>query len=92
MIDLTKVSSSLLAAYSYDASTQTLTITFARREGQEPSPHYHYKPVPQNIVDDFLTAKSQGSFFLREIKPKYACVKEEKPNADQDNRGDVGAV
>lgn len=88
---LTEIKSSLLGAYEYNPSTQTLTITFARREGQAPSPRYHYKPVPQDVVDQFLAAESKGTFFLKEIKPKFACVKEEKLGTEN-NREDVGRV
>lgn len=87
-----EIKSSLLARYSYDAATQTLTIEFSRRKDQPASPRYHYKPVPQEVVDSFIAAESKGAFYLKEIKPKFACVKEEKDAAAEEDRGNVEGV
>ena len=36
---------------------------------------YDYKDVPAAIFNDFMTAKSQGKYFNKNIKTKYTAIK-----------------
>lgn len=62
------VSSSNLVAVAYDKETRLLAIMF--RGGAL----YTYDGVPPEIHNALLTANSSGSYFARQIRPKYAAV------------------
>lgn len=65
-----KVSSSNISAIDYDEATQIMTVTFTAGSA------YKYKNVPQSVVDSFVTAKSVGSYFFRNIKGVYEFERE----------------
>ncbi len=64
------VKSSNVDAVSYDPGTKILSVRF-RGSGV-----YHYKDIPQEIVDGMMIAKSVGKFFIENIKGKYEVEKE----------------
>jgi KTSC domain len=64
-IEMKPVESSQISAIGYDATTKTLAIKF-KGGGST----YHYDNVPANLYEDMQKAKSVGSFFYKEIKPK----------------------
>lgn len=63
-IQMSKVSSSNINSVGYDPSTNTLAIQFG-------SGTYHYKGVTQDEYDALRNAKSVGSHFAANIRPKY---------------------
>jgi len=58
-------SSSHLAAIGYDNTTATLQVAF--KDGEV----YRYSNVPEWVMLDFITAKSQGRFFQQEIAQAF---------------------
>jgi hypothetical protein len=69
MPEMTPVNSSLIKAIGYNDEKEELHVEF--KNGTE----YVYQEVPRGAFDQFLEAKSQGSFFLKKIKPVFSCVK-----------------
>lgn len=65
----TEVKSSLLKSIAYDPATKVLEVEF--KNG--PSKVYQYSDVTPEKYAEMLAAKSLGSFFLKEIKPKFPC-------------------
>lgn len=61
--------SSVVAAYSYDASTKVLTITYV--SGMV----YQYIDVPEHIYDEMKRSKSKGIYLNKQIKGKYSFRK-----------------
>jgi hypothetical protein len=64
---MTPVDSSSLLQVGYDSGSQELYIEF--KEGRT----YVYSPVPETTYRELLDADSKGSYFNREVKPKYDC-------------------
>ena len=64
-IALTPCTSHQLAAYGYDAATQTLAITFKQKGGT--SLPYHYPCTPE-LFAELESAESKGKFFNQRIK------------------------
>jgi hypothetical protein len=64
-----EVDSSLIDRVSYDADTETLTITFDNGHV------YDYQDVPQKVYDGLMKAESKGRYFNQHIKGKYEYVK-----------------
>lgn len=73
-IDLTPCESSQVAAYGYDASTETLAIQFPGR-GVKPGDTYHYAGVPADVFHEMVAAESKGKFFGSRIRGRFAYVK-----------------
>lgn len=67
-IPLTPVESSQLAAYGYDAATETLAIEF-HGYGSKPGSLYHYRHFGASEWARFQDAKSKGSHFINNVKP-----------------------
>jgi hypothetical protein len=63
---LTEIESELLAAWQYDAATETFTAVF-KKNGDI----WAYDGVPAGVVAEFINAKSKGRYFLQEIKPEF---------------------
>jgi hypothetical protein len=63
-IPLTPVQSNQVKAIGYDATTQTLAVTFTRGPGTV----YQYPNVDPQLHADFLAAESIGTFFGQRIK------------------------
>lgn len=61
--------SEAIEAASYDASSNTLTITFTS------GVTYNFFGVSQDIVQDFENASSYGTFFQENIRDKYSYQK-----------------
>jgi hypothetical protein len=59
-------SSNHIAQFSFDASTDTLTIWF--RSGDE----YDFMNVPASVARSFEASDSAGQFFIRQIKGRYS--------------------
>ena len=81
-IPLTPVTSSQLAAYGHDPSTNTLAIRF-KGHGDRPGSLYHYANVTAEQFEAFQAAESKGSHFIRTIKPNadkfpYTRINEKK--------------
>ena len=69
-MEMTPVTSSLIAAVSYDPEALELFVEFKKGDT------YVYRKVPQPVFDALVGSLSVGQFFLRNIKPNYLCVKE----------------
>jgi hypothetical protein len=63
------VNSSFIAQIGYEPNTQTAIVTF-KKGGV-----YTYKGVTAKLFRTWERAHSIGSFFARNIKPHYECVK-----------------
>jgi hypothetical protein len=85
----TEVKSSLLRAVEYEPLSKTLIIEFRGKADGEPGKVYRYANVDQATYDKFITAKSLGSHFLKEIKPAHACTKVKEENDDASNQESV---
>lgn len=68
-MDRKVVRSGNIASVGYDARTQTLEIEF--RSGGV----YQYAGVPEKRYQALMKATAIGSYFIREIKPWYACTR-----------------
>lgn len=63
--------SSVIRAFSYDAASKMLTVTFVSHRV------YRYRGVPADVVAAFRRAPSQGTFFNARIRGRYPF--EERP-------------
>lgn len=63
-------SSSNIASFSYDPSTETLTVNFRNDDA------YDYFNVPTSVYRAFCQAGSHGQFHARHIKGRYAYEKQ----------------
>ena len=61
-----KISSKAIRAANYNKENQLLKIQF-----KTSSQWYSSYLVPENIIDDFETADSQGAFWHENIKNNY---------------------
>lgn len=68
-IPLQPVESSQIHSLGYDPATSTLAIRFKNRTTGEATSLYHYRNVSPELFEQFRTAESIGSFFIRNIKP-----------------------
>lgn len=57
--------SSNLAAIDYEPKTKTLTVEF------HSGINYDYDNVPMSVVQDLVSASSQGKYFNQKIDGKY---------------------
>ena len=69
MIERQAVRSRDIAVVGYDPDQAVLEITF--RQGGV----YQYAGVPLEIHRDLIGAASHGTYFNRNIKEKYSCIK-----------------
>lgn len=74
MIALKDVKSSMLQAYGYDGTSQTLAVRFS------PGKIYHYKNVPPDVAEKVANAESIGKAFASLIRGQYehTTILEEK--------------
>jgi len=65
------VKSSQIAAIGYAPATSTLEIEFLpfKKTPDKPGSVYAYRNVPPQIHSELMQAESQGSFFIKAIKP-----------------------
>lgn len=68
------VESSCLASVGYDATSHTLEVEF--RHGGT----YQYFLVPCSVYEALMAASSKGSFFVVEIRSRFAYSQLTKPN------------
>lgn len=68
--------SAVIAAYQYDAATQTLTIRY--HSGKV----YNYLRVPEKVFKEMRSTMVKGIWFNRYIKGKYV-FEEVKPGLNQ---------
>lgn len=68
-MEMKPVNSSNIAAVGYDAGQKVLAVQF-KGGGM-----YHYKGVPQDLADKFVTAESMGRFLNQIIKPAFEYEK-----------------
>ena len=71
MPEMIPVSSSLIAAVGYDEEKEELHVEFHKGNLTK----YVYKGVTRAVYDALMEAQSIGTFFLRNVKGQYACVK-----------------
>lgn len=84
-----------LCGAGYDAATETLELEFKSRKDGEPNKLYHYAKFPQAEWESFNRALSKGSFFLKFIKPTYACTKlpvEKEPSDASQSQAQSGTA
>lgn len=67
-IALQPVISGNLKAVGYDAATETLDVQFA--SGRT----YRYSDVPAKVHEELIGAESIGSYFARNVRPKFPSV------------------
>ena len=60
--------SAVIAAYDYDADTETLTVRY--RSGKV----YNYLQVPEKVYKEMRATMAKGIFLNRNIKGKYPFV------------------
>jgi hypothetical protein len=65
MPDMQMVDSSTMEAVGYDAAARELLVQFTGGK------LYAYLDVDEYILQELLMADSKGSYFNREIKPRY---------------------
>jgi hypothetical protein len=68
-LDRKAVRSGNIASVGYDARTKTLEIEF--KSGGV----YQYAGVPEKRYGSLMKASAIGRFFIREIRPWYACLR-----------------
>jgi len=68
MIEWVKVNSSAINKIGYESSTNTLYIDF-----NDSDPHYPFCNVPEEIFNEFVSARSVGKYYNIHIKGKYDC-------------------
>lgn len=76
VINLQPCVSSQLQAYGYDAESQTLAIKFKGSTGAPQGSTYHYFGVPAEVYEAMKAAKSVGTFFGSDIRPKFKFEKQ----------------
>ena len=64
------VESDSIRKFKYNKKTKSLTVVFNSNDKE-----YKYYNVPDDIYLAFLSDKSKGKFFIRNIKNKYAEVR-----------------
>jgi len=69
MEEMVPIKSTNIKKASYNEETEVLTVQF--KTGKR----YEYLDVPPNLWDKFMAAKSQGSFFHKEIRRKFEYIK-----------------
>lgn len=67
-IPLQPCESSRIYAFGYDANRNVLALQFDGKEG--PGPVYEYQNVTPEIHQQFIEAKSKGSFFGKVLSDK----------------------
>lgn len=72
-IPLQPVDSSQIAAQGYDSPSKTLVLQFKAKGGV--GSKYSYAGVDETTYSEFLAADSQGSFFIKRIKPHFSHTK-----------------
>ena len=60
--------SAVIAAYDYDADTETLTVRY--RSGRV----YNYLQIPEKVYKEMRATMAKGIFLNRNIKGKYPFV------------------
>ncbi|MCQ6957494.1 KTSC domain-containing protein [Mucilaginibacter aquariorum] len=60
--------SAVIAAYDYDADTETLTVRY--RSGKV----YNYLQVPEKVYKEMRATMAKGIFLNKNIKGKYPFV------------------
>lgn len=76
VIHLTPCESSQLAAYGYDADSQTLAIRFKPTSGAPQGSVYHYFDVAPDVFGAMKKAPSVGTFFGKELRGKFKYEKQ----------------
>ena len=77
-MDFTPVESSTIEGVSYDDALEFLYVRF------KSGPMWLYQGVGQNVFEDFMRAKSRGSYFAKRIKPCFKADPYEDPNVHQE--------
>lgn len=68
MIEWMNVSSSAIRKIGYDSSSNTMYIDF-----EDSAPFYPFCNVPRHVFEEFVKARSIGSYYHRYIKDRYSC-------------------
>lgn len=72
------VKSSLLKSVAHDPVMNVLEVEFANG----PSRVYQYEGVTVEHFQEMMAAKSIGSHFLKQIKPKFPCKRMDGRDSD----------
>lgn len=78
-IPLEPVTSSNLRAIGYDPATETLEVEFTAKSPGGVGARWRYAAVPPAVFEQFRTAESVGSFFAREVRPRFTAARVEQP-------------
>lgn len=62
------VKSKLIEGASYDQITRVLTLHLTTGQRRE------YVDVPSGVLDELVGARSPGSYYTQEIKPKFTLT------------------
>lgn len=68
-IKMQDVESSNIKQIGYDRKSQQMRIQFTN------GGLFQYKEVPTEVFDEMMAAKSVGSYFSKNIRNVYSCVK-----------------
>lgn len=63
------IDSRLIRSVGYEPETETLEVEFKN------SGLYRYMNVPQTEYDAMMEAESQGSYFLKQVRDAYTCLR-----------------
>tara|TARA_R110002012_G_scaffold319946_1_gene541897 strand:+ start:845 stop:1126 length:282 start_codon:yes stop_codon:yes gene_type:complete len=68
-INMSNTKSSLISNVSYDGAAKKMTVSMSK--GQT----YAFTGVPQNVVTELTTAKSQGKYFNQNVRGRFPTTK-----------------
>ena len=69
LMEMKTVKSSNIAAVGYSEDKKELRVEFAN------TGVYQYRDIPKEVFDQMLVAQSVGSFFSKNIRNQFKCVK-----------------
>ena len=70
-----EVESSNIKAIGYDSGQMILFVQFFKGERKNVTGTFMYQEVSSQRYTAFLKAESMGSYFLKEIMPRYKAIK-----------------
>lgn len=66
-MEMIHVNSSAIRAIGYDPTTSRMNIAFEQGET------YSFCKVPAHVFEDFLNARSKGTYYNDHIRDHYQC-------------------
>jgi hypothetical protein len=79
-MEMTPVASSLLKSVAFNPEKEELCVELHKGGS------YVYRGVPRPVFDAMMDENSVGGYFLRNIKGRYECVKEQSGDFDPQPR------